>query len=306
MLSILNLAIGLAFIYLLFSLFVTALNELLLSFLDKRADFLKEGLRELLQDPGNVTRVLEHGLVDALSRKTNGNPSYIGAEPFTAAVLDLVRPADPAAVRTIDDFKTDIAALPDSKFKQSLSAILDAANDDLAKFKEGIGSWYDRTMERVSGWYKRYAQNWLFWLSLLLAIACNVDTVHVVTALSSDPKLLQSTVEQASAYVKSNPAPNKANTDKVTQNFDQALTKISNNISNLNGVSVPIGWSADQYKYFAGRGHIIAAILGWFLTALAASLGAPFWFDTLQRFINIKGNGRAPDKKDPLATKKGA
>jgi hypothetical protein len=33
------------------------------------------------------------------------------------------------------------------------------------------------------------------------------------------------------------------------------------------------------------------------VTALAASLGAPFWFDTLNRFINIRENGCAPEEK---------
>jgi hypothetical protein len=37
-------------------------------------------------------------------------------------------------------------------------------------------------------------------------------------------------------------------------------------------------------------------ILGWILTALAASLGAPFWFDTLNRFISIRSAGKAPEE----------
>ena len=50
MLQLLNLAIGLSFVYLLVSLIVTALNEFILCLpkLDKRADFLKEGLTQLL------------------------------------------------------------------------------------------------------------------------------------------------------------------------------------------------------------------------------------------------------------------
>jgi hypothetical protein len=68
-------------------------------------------------------------------------------------------------------------------------------------------------------------------------------------------------------------------------------------------VSVPIGWSESQWQYLRDPGHLISAFLGWFLTALAASLGAPFWFDTLQRFVNVRGNGRSPEEED-IATKK--
>src|SRR5438552_6119662 len=106
MLAVLNLAIGITFVYLLFSLVVSALNEFWLSYLDKRANFLKEGLDQLLQDDQKVEQVLRHGLVDALSRATNGKPSYVGAEPFTAAVLDIVKAADANTVRRISDFQT--------------------------------------------------------------------------------------------------------------------------------------------------------------------------------------------------------
>src|SRR5205814_4507966 len=58
MLTVLNLAIGITFIYLLFSLVVSALNEFWLTYLDKRADFLKQGLEQLLQDPERVRQVL--------------------------------------------------------------------------------------------------------------------------------------------------------------------------------------------------------------------------------------------------------
>lgn len=114
MLTIINLAIGIAFIYLLFSLVVTAFNEIWLSFLDKRAAFLQEGLTQLLQDNAKVTEFLKHGLIDSLSRKSDGFPAYIPAEAFTAAVLDLIKKPDSTAEasRTLADFKSAIDAMP--------------------------------------------------------------------------------------------------------------------------------------------------------------------------------------------------
>ena len=316
MLTVLNLAIGITFIYLLFSFVVSALNEFWLTYLDKRADFLKQGLQQLLQDPAKVKQVLEHGLVDALSRTTNGTPAYIGVEPFTAAVLDVVKPADPNTVRKISDFQTSVAALPDSKLKQSLTAILDYADNDLATFKKGIGDWYDRSMDRVSGWYKRYAQKWLLGLALGLAVICNVDTIHIIRVLSSNPKLLADTVSQAVSTAKAatpkasgstatapavEPAPNPI--EDAAQSVSQLVNNANFAMSNLNNLNMPIGWSKSQLQYLRDPGHLVSAFLGWFLTGLAASLGAPFWFDTLQRFVTIRGNGRSPDEKD-IGTKK--
>jgi len=35
-------------------------------------------------------------------------------------------------------------------------------------------------------------------------------------------------------------------------------------------------------------------VLGWLMTIAALALGAPFWFDTLKRFMNIRNTGRSP------------
>jgi hypothetical protein len=36
---------------------------------------------------------------------------------------------------------------------------------------------------------------------------------------------------------------------------------------------------------------LLQAVPGWILTILATLFGAPFWFDTLQRFVQIRGTG---------------
>jgi hypothetical protein len=37
-------------------------------------------------------------------------------------------------------------------------------------------------------------------------------------------------------------------------------------------------------------------LLGWFLTVLALSMGAPFWFDLLNKFMNVRYSGKSPDE----------
>jgi hypothetical protein len=44
-------------------------------------------------------------------------------------------------------------------------------------------------------------------------------------------------------------------------------------------------------------GPVALAVLGWVITALASLFGAPFWFDTLQQVIRLKGAGPSPDEK---------
>jgi hypothetical protein len=318
--AILDVAIALVFVFVLFSLVVSALNEIWLSFMDKRADFLIEGLAELLQDPNRtpmnhwncfqkkkpphaVAQLCGHGLINALSRPPTGIPSYIAVESFVPAMLDIIRPANPAVDRTLADFRESIAKIENAKLKESLTAILDAAGDDLSKFKTGISAWYDRTMDRVSGWYKRYVQMWLLYLALFLAITANVDTIHIVHELSLDPQLRAALVKQATDYSQKQtqestapPAPSDAT------GLGQLLTKSQEKLTTLYQLRLPIGWDVQQRAYFYDQhvrlDHVLTALVGWFITALAASLGAPFWFDVLQRFVNIRVAGRAPDEKD--------
>lgn len=213
MLLILNLAIGLSFVFLLFSLVVTALNELILSFFDQRAKFLEEGIKELLgQNPDAIKKFFAHGLIDSYSRAADGTPSYIPADAFVSVVLDEVArfvpdPNAPRQVRDIEAFAKALAGTTldaNPKLKQSLIALFDRAGGDLAEFKREIAGWFDGSMERVTGWYKRFAQQVLFALALATAIACNVNSLRIIQGLTADPDLRNSVVEAATGYIKKN------------------------------------------------------------------------------------------------------
>ena len=322
--AILDVAVALVFVFGLFSLIVSALNEIWLSFMDKRADFLIEGLAELLQDPDRkpvkhwnwfqtkrpspaVAKLCDHGLINALARTKKGIPSYIATESFVPALLDLIRPANPATDRTLADFRESIDKISNAHLKQSLTAILDGAANDLEKFKAGISAWYDRTMDRVSGWYKRYVQLWLLYLALGLSVGANVDTIHIVHELSLDPQLREALVKEATAYAQKQTQESTAPAPSDAAGLSHLLTKSQEKLTTLYQLRLPIGWDMQQRAYFYDQhtrwNHVLTAIVGWFITALAASLGAPFWFDILQRFVNIRAAGRAPDEKD-LPTKK--
>jgi hypothetical protein len=44
--------------------------------------------------------------------------------------------------------------------------------------------------------------------------------------------------------------------------------------------------------------------VGWLITALAITLGAPFWFDLLNRFMSIRAAGKNPDEENKESDKK--
>jgi hypothetical protein len=52
----------------------------------------------------------------------------------------------------------------------------------------------------------------------------------------------------------------------------------------------------DNTVFWIKTQWLLMHLLGWLLSIFAISLGAPFWFDLLNRFMNLRNAGRAPDE----------
>ena len=315
MLVLLEVAIGLSFIFLLISLIVTALNELILSFLDERAKFLHEGLTQILGNKqATVRKFLGHGFINSLSRGIDGTPSYLAPDAFAIALLDIVAPveadaADFTRVRRMEDVvkalaDTGAAALKTTnpQLHESLTTLLQQADGNLVTYRTAIEKWFNESMDRVTGWYKRRAQQWIFALALGTAVFANVDALRILQSLSTDPKVRESLVNEATKMMDKQAAGAPSAT---ASEIKPILQKIEGSFDQLSSLSLPVGWGdAEWNRLFAspGRGWngslILSALLGWLITAAAAALGAPFWFETLQRFVNIRGAGRTPAEAD--------
>lgn len=107
--AIIDVAFGLAFIFLLVSLLVTAATEILAGYLRWRSAQLWHGLERLLQSPDLRNALYQHPLVrglspvdlagDANARKGRNGPSYIPSRTFALALIDIVRRPQEAAGR---------------------------------------------------------------------------------------------------------------------------------------------------------------------------------------------------------------
>ena len=109
------------------------------------------------------------------------------------------------------------------------------------------------------------------------------DTFAIATALANNSALREVVVAQAKTYTETQMPPDAAPANQ------QALNK---DIANLQQLGVPLGWKSmpaqwDWLNKFAGLA----------LPAFAVSLGAPFWFDLLNRFMNIRAAGKSPNEK---------
>jgi hypothetical protein len=193
-----------------------------------------------------------------------------------------------------------IGKLPPGEVKTSLLALLRRSDDDLIKARMAIEGWFNDAMDRVSGWYKRRTQVWTLVIALALTLAANADTIQIARKLWADPVLRSKVVEEAKARAQK-PRPTVSveyrdeddPTNPTVTRLDEG-NQLSTNEKDLLGQLV--GWqSKDNFNRLTP--------LGWLLTVLAVSLGAPFWFDMLNKIMNVRFAGKSPDEKAKVPEK---
>src|SRR5215212_1625019 len=96
-LEILDVVLGLAFVYLLLSLVCSAINEYVAALLNLRGRALIQGIEQLLEDtkdPDLKLDVLNHRLIRSMYNRSvfgrEREPSYIPARTFAMALIDAV------------------------------------------------------------------------------------------------------------------------------------------------------------------------------------------------------------------------
>ena len=368
---VIDVAIGMAFVFLLLSLIASTLQEFLSSLVQARAANLHRGLTALFSgghlDEGVsfVERIYNHGLIQGLYRDERDFappaavaaapvaaapvpggvlprtwfqklmrvaevprlpgvedlsvlPAYIPSRTFAVALIDLLnvnkRSGAAAAVDIRDWLRHATADHPKNKAFQALLAISNNAGDSLVALQSGIEQWYNDAMDRVSGWYKKNNQYILLGIGLIMAVALNVNSIQVAQTLWFDRDVRQNMV-QAAGKVQPPPAvTNPSDTSKTTAQLKDQLQTQVDAWKLTSDTLLPIGWSYSPFKTpkYADPpstwGMILRAcsvFTGWLMTAFAISLGASFWFDTLNKFMVVR-NTVKPQEKSGIEGQKDA
>ena len=272
---------------------------------------------------------------------------------------------------------------------------------DLNTFRKKLEDWFNDTMDRATGWYKKYTRMILFLLGLIVAYVFNVDTIAIHRILSTNKPARDQMVQMAIAN-QNNLDPGKISSGndsilKVTYNMVAKDASDANSILGLgtpwkdscktcktelgtqseeNGVKTkldsllkvkilinslmvtkdsirkekgfidslnkagqfaalslpvkqqldilnsraamndsllrlyptqglsgidslhnlltrcPVIKNAAMFQYSPNQAGGLETLLGWLITALAITLGAPFWFDLLSKLISLRGAGK--------------
>lgn len=332
--QVLEIAIGLVFVYLIASLLATVVRELVESVLKTRAVQLERGLRLLLDDPtGKQTtaKLFSHPQIFSLfdgvydpnkltgffqgwkrSETTfNGDivsgkalrlplgsklPSYIPSRNFALALLDMLgrhgtdapgtAPTGPGG--SIETLLAHANTLAPSRLRDALLVALNEAQGDFDRARTSLEAWFDSTMDRVSGWYKRESQAVLLLIGLVSAIAFNIDTIAITRQLAANNTVRAQVVLQAEAVA------NRISADAAKRIEGDPMLDSKALADARKGLGGLIGWP----RQFTEDWSVLQAIAGWILTAIAISLGAPFWFDLLNKMMVVRSTVK-PFEKSP-------
>jgi hypothetical protein len=290
-------------------------------------DEVKKQIRKLSTDFPVLQQIIENKFLAFASQKkqidillTNMEAMGNGSQAQTSA----------------SEFRTGLAVLSVTtpNLKQAIDALINEieeisadAEDSLHKMRVNIETWFNNSMDRLSGWYKRRAQTLAFLIGLTLALLMNVDSLQLATQLWRDPTIRSALTAQAEALVNQNP-------DTFPTPDAGQLLALQIQISQLN---VPVGWvgtplpTDENGAVLVGDGssklcttdpkssvelfgiHFVDQcypiintpqfndITGWLLkfvglliTGIAAAQGAPFWFDILKNVVNVRSAGASP------------
>ncbi|PSJ16230.1 hypothetical protein [Nitrosomonas supralitoralis] len=325
--SILEIAIGMVLLFVLISLLCSTINEMVAQFLRMRAKNLEIGLSNLLQSGKEnklVNDLYGHPLINGLS-KTGQKPSYIPPKNFTLALLDVMS-------GNIGKLPTDNKLLIEAIEKQgqfaqteagkSIILLLHEAGDNADKARRNLEGWYNNAMDRVGGWYKQKIQVIIFMIAFIICATLNIDAIKISQTLWTDIALRQILVEAASssdiARLMPQPAESESMsvgngavsvqpseqtpTDDSIKGLTQSIQSAGSLVEQIKALHLPIGWKlldGKEEKWIFEKYDTMnwfIKIMGILITTFAASLGAPFWFQLLNKIVDLRAAGKQPDK----------
>lgn len=438
---LLDVFIGIVFLFLLFSLLATSINEAIASALQLRGKMLRNAIAKTLLSDGpdankgyinyyieigkqrflaireffkNFIKPIENDTKLSIDFYRNAKiqklgdskkfpkPSYIPDHVFAEVISDLLNryfekykdnicaqyEYTNEKVNAFTDMEKVIALLNyflylyennneqaavvpiDKETLQVLLSFVKTSGLDLVAYQAKLQEWYNNTMDRMTGWYKRQTQLLLFVIGLSVACIWNVDIINYANELAKNDQMSAAIADIASEYAKNKETvPTGQTTDSITalikniepnlpigwrnyaisqfkenlpaeyqKTYDSIYKKsIVGNYNNIKTNHIDTIAKAPNVKekdslqiikrisklshqqtmatiydtnstelslHFFRKSLSFQKIIGYLLFALGICLGAPFWFDLLQKFTKIRGSGKRIDSNNADYTEK--
>lgn len=262
--------------------------------------------------------------------------SYIQEVIGTAKGMPALQALNPPLYKSLSQLKDDIIGIANTP--QILEEVrtrfaIAAANlgqeeHRLATMRLNTETWFNESMDRLSGWYKRKATLLAFLIGLVLATILNVDSIDLAQHLWREPAVRDALVANATEFSNENTT---LPTLEIGDNqVGGAVNYFNEQFKDLN---LPFGWvyesvplASNQACRFIPLGPNVfwgikdysasdenrclrisnapvnatewnLKVMGILFSAVAAAQGSPFWFDIFKKVVNIRGAGKRPDEK---------
>jgi hypothetical protein len=275
--------------YLVLSLLAMLLVELVAAMAQLRGLTLKRFIGRMLADPngdGIAGNLYRHHLIDSLS--PNRLPSYIPSRLFAIAFADTVR-----GYGEDGSFIQGIQRLPSEGLRRGMQAIL--RNASPGRELRAIELWYNEVMDGASGAYRLRTLFIVILVAAAMVVPVNFDAIRIsnhVARRSMIEKLLEARLQSATKV-------DTATAKGVAPSRDMAVDTAS-----LQALAFPIGWSGESTEVLAGKvkqpswtlNRLLMKVVGLLTSILAITLGAPFLFDLLNRFMVVRSTVKPWEK----------
>ena len=288
---IIQVAIGIIFVWVILAVITSQIQEWIASGLAWRASMLEDAIEQMLGNPEVKNKLYNHPLIQGLySSNGKRKPGGIPQDKFALVLFEEVinsgiTVAD--AKNTFDNLKKSVTALKSksegsalTNFANSLDTLLigieekaDDATHSITEARVRVESWFNNSMERLGGAYRRRMQIVSIIVGIAVAATLNVDTGAIMNTLWRDPVLRQAIVTQASQVKETD----------VQSGQTPSIEEIAKNAEKLNILSLPIGWSSKNIPTDANGW--VSKIIGILLSGMAAAQGAPYWFDIMRKLV---------------------
>ncbi|MGB0346678.1 MAG: hypothetical protein ACPGGA_04275 [Balneolaceae bacterium] len=268
----LNIVIGMIFIYLLFSLFVSIINEIIGNLFNSRGNKLFESIKELIGEEG-INDLSKDPRIKVLTQK---------GSMISSAKADLDELKNTKWPEYIPEslFAEIIADLDNSK----LGGVIGDFNDDVKNSSDKMKEVYETALLKTSQTYRQYARKLTLLVSILVVLAFNIDSIAIFKDLANNPEDAAIVAEMAENYLAANDSLDLGASDESIAELKLKLQNLQEaQLQDLES-SLGFGWKSLQF-WTELKWHTLP---GWIITILALSLGAPFWFDLLKKVVSIK------------------
>jgi hypothetical protein len=328
--AILNVLIGLTTMYLILSMIASWINEWFAHTSQLRAKELEKAIEEFLENETMIKEFFANPLIRNLGEKAakpqdDRKPSYIPPMTFAEAALEALlfgaieqnKRVSIADIEEADHLKLirDLGQAEDNTKSKVARIILAKARPwTLDSILKALATQFNDKMKRLFGTYQRKMSSYALVTGLVLAFFLNVDSLIVTQALYTNGPAIDITSEYVQALNPENfTLPDFDSTSDTPDEESPQEIDPARLLQLLDDLELPIGWgkhnpfaaskTASDRAEAAGESALLARLLFWtqkatgyFITALAVSRGAPFWYDLLSKLTSLRTSQKEETK----------